>query len=162
MYSTDEHEGSDDDSDLPTNPLVIKFDSLRTSSLTRKDEEGKSGSNIQELAPIVIHRPSILRVILLQSQATNNPTEKSNMDLISLSGVVLHYSNRVWKLHEGFNFHDPLSIEEDVGSNLETHIIPGGIEAKFSHALNCWYVFPPPPGIDSPSHHSGASSPDSK
>ena len=40
---------------------------------------------------------------------------------------------------EGFNFHNPLSKEEDVGSNLETHILPGGIEAKFSHALNCWY-----------------------
>ena len=47
-------------------------------------------------------------------------------------------------------------------SNLQTHIVPGGIEAKFSHALNCWYVFPPPPGIDSPSHQSGAISPDSK
>ena len=79
-------------------------------------KEGKSGSNIQELAG-------------------------------------------VWKLHEGFNFHDLLSIEEDVGSNLETHILPGGIEAKFSQVLNCWYVFPPPPGIDSPSHKSGASSP---
>ena len=49
LYSIDEQEGSEDDSDLPTNPLVIKFDSLRMSSLTSEDEEGKSGSNIQEL-----------------------------------------------------------------------------------------------------------------
>ena len=49
LYSIDEQEGSEDDSDLPTNPLVIKFDSLRMSSLTREDEKGKSGSNIQEL-----------------------------------------------------------------------------------------------------------------
>ena len=118
--------------ELPSNPLFIQFDSLR------KEEGVASGQ------AITIHRPSILKVILLQSQASTSPSHTNRMNTISLSGVVLHLKNDKWLLHDGYEFHDPACVEEDKESKMERYPLPGGIVAVYNHTKNCWFVLPPP------------------
>ena len=146
----EKEEGEDDDDDddveveLPSNPLFIQFDSLRLGGGVGPTATTTS----QALAPIVIHRPSILKVILMQSQATASPTHRGqNMDRISLSGVVLLWRNNEWVLHDGQEYHDPKQVEEEEereGSVMETYPLPGGIIAVYNHTKNRWYVLPPP------------------
>ncbi len=91
-----------------------------------------------------MHRPSILKIILHQSQASTSPSHGSEMDAISLSGVVLCLRNHVWQLHDGHDFHDPALVEEDKESIMERYPLPGGIIAVYNHTKNCWFVLPPP------------------
>ena len=130
----------DEDVELPSNPLFIEFDSLRNDSSSFAPIAGRS------FAPITIHRPSILKVILMQFQAIDSPTHKCDMDMISFSGVVLRWRNKGWELHEGYQYHDPEQVQRDEGegSIMETHPLPGGILVVYNHTQGQWYVLPPP------------------
>lgn len=90
--------------------------------------------------PVVIHRPSILKVVLLQTNSTD-PTEIQFIKSISMSGAVLTCKDGIWCLHEDSSYHDPPSHELD-GSELYT--LPGGIEAIYDPTLIRWYVMSPP------------------
>lgn len=120
--------------ELPSSPLFIQFDSLR-------QVEPVSSSSVA--APIVIHRPSILKIILMQSYitTTSSPTDTSqDMSLISLSGVVLRKRRNTWQLQDGSQFHDPSTVPQD--SNLEKYQLPGDITALYNNTESNWYVLP--------------------
>ena len=81
----------------------------------------------------------------MQFQATDSPTHNRDMDMISFSGVVLRWRDKRWELHEGYQYHDPEHVrqDEEEGSIMETHPLPGGIVTVYNHTQGRWYVLPP-------------------
>lgn len=135
----------------PTNPLIINLDDLRQPLVPAEAIPTKTGQESKGLAPVVIHKPSILKVILLQSQATptSNPTQSRSLELISLSGVLLHCNKGVWQLQEGYNYHDP--IPEGTEDQGELYTLPGGIRAIYNPTQLRWHVLPSLSALQSPS-----------
>lgn len=137
----------------PTGPMVIDFSSLKTPVVAIK-KEGQDAV----VAPMVVHTPAILKIVLLQAEATPTSVNSStqNMDVISLSGVVLRHSQSVWQLAEGFNYHE---IPQQSVENIEGFTIRGGIRVLFSHTYRKWYVLPPlPPAQPHPPQQAAPSS----
>lgn len=111
----------------PSRPLIIKL--LKE---TKWESEGQGGS------PVVVLKPSILKVILLQMEAT--PSDGSQtMNSISLSEVHLRYDQNKWSLSDGHSYHGP---PQD-GDATELYVLPGGIQAVYNLTQNCWHVLPP-------------------
>lgn len=123
--------------ELPSNPLFIQFDSLRQV----EPISNNSSSTSAAAAPIVIHRPSILKIILMQSNV-NSSESNQEMSLISLSGIVLRKRRNNWELKEGSQFHDPNTVVVGNENNLEKYQLPGGIIALYNSTSSCWYVLP--------------------
>ena len=148
----------------PEGPMVIDFDSLKKPVVTLTGE-GQVGV-ARHVAPMEVRTPSILKIVLLQAEATptseasSAPQDKA-MDAISLSGVVLHYSQGVWKVAEGYDYH---TIPKQSVENIEGFTIKGGIRVLYSHTHHRWYVLPPlhqpvVPAAASLTPESAASSP---
>ena len=140
----------------PQGPMVIDFDSLK-----RPVMNGVGSTN--QIAPVEVHTPSILKIVLLQAEATptsgGDPAHHDRaMDVISLSGVVLHYSKGAWQLAEGSTYHE---VTEQSEEKIEGFTLRGGVRALYSHTKHSWYVLqplaPPPDPAQSQSPQENAS-----
>ena len=131
-----EQEEESANSSPPTETLHINFDSLRGPvGVAKKEEEQPT------LAPIIIHKPSILKVVLLQT-TTHSPTHSHShktMSLISLSGVILCNKEGVWQLMDGHNYHNDVPEE----SKTESYTLEGGVRVIYDHTHSRWHVLPP-------------------
>lgn len=134
-------------------PFVLSVDSLSQYSM--------SSTGNDDLTPVIIHKPSILKVILLQTHSTssNNETNQHSIKLISMSGVVLHYNNKdgKWNLHENSTYHELPS--QELLTTGEVYTLPGGIRAVYDSNGMCWYILPsllPSPVSTSPVHDPAA------
>ena len=122
--------------------MVIDFNSLKRPVV---NGAGLTGST-NLIAPMEIHTPSILKIVLLQAEATPTSGGDRAMDVISLSGVVLRYSKGAWQLAQGFQYHEALEQSEE---KIEGFTLRGGVRVLYSHTKHCWYALPPlapPPG----------------
>jgi hypothetical protein len=122
--------------DVVMSPFVIN-----TSELTRggggDDSLWMSGEGS---GPIAIPRPSILKVILLQTQGGSAPSTNTTMNNISLSGVHLKFMDNGWSLCPGYSYHDDLPGDDDI---MEEYLLPPGtIKAVYNSSQNRWHVLP--------------------
>lgn len=129
--------GSNDDVfPAPTSPSPPPKPFILTDSLITKPQT----------SCVVIHRPALLKVVLLQSEAEDTKDSNQAIKRISLSGVVLNYSNTVWTLDEESQYHDEASIDSEGESDQrEYYTLPGGIRSIYDPTGNSWTVLPPLP-----------------
>lgn len=83
-------------------------------------------------------------MVLLQSEAEDTKDSKQAITRISLSGVVLNYTNGVWVMDKESQFHDmSVLMDADGEGDREVYTLPGGIRTVYNTAHNSWTVLPP-------------------
>lgn len=161
---------SSEDEEAPPIPLVIDLDSLRQPVLTYPEgealleENSGKGTTQQPLRAVPILRPSLLKVMLLRTEAMPAKAASDPPELMDLSGVVLRLSGGIWQLQDQCNYHNPLPDGSE--DETETFTLPGGIRAIYSNTSNRWHVLPsltpPTPPVQRPdleSHSDVSASP---
>ena len=142
--------------------MVIDLDSLRqpvtaptTEETVPEKESSSEDSARQPLVAVPILRPSLLKVMLLRTQAPPSVTGSDQTrpaELMNLSGVVLRLLGDVWQLQDGYNYHNPLP--EDSDDVTEEFVLPGGIRAIYNSTNSRWHVLPsltpPTPPVPEP------------